>query len=863
MADFQLDIPDERRRFLADIIREAGGNEVFFLGRVEWGEDEYRAKLGELDVLARGHASAAPAIIEGAERWDIAIHNHPSGSLTPSDADIAVASQLGNRQVGFAIIDNEATRLNLVVPPLRTTPLRAVEADEVRAIFEPGGALAKALSGPEGADEYQFRQGQLDLALEVTESLNSGRVVACEAGTGVGKSFAYLVPSILWAARNRRRVIVSTNTINLQEQLLAKDLPLLSRALDAEFTYAIIKGRGNYACKRKVGELRGASADLFDRAELASELEDLVAWAGNTADGSRGDLAMTPSPEVWEQVMSETDKSLRVQCDHYSSCFFYQARREAFKADVLVVNHHLFFADLAVRRETGNYQLDLILPACERVVFDEAHHLEDVASRHLGRRFTQEGISRSLGRLVSLKNPNRGVLPALARKLRGEGAVPAADHLENKLIPEIPEIARRVESALDEAVFSIEERERVAEEGRGWESSGRPSNVVLRLTGEVDQVDLQGILSDRLGTVEGELARLAALNSRAISTLKQSAGLEGGRRESLMLELTALEGRIERLIDTIAFFRGPGDTRDVKWLEMRPSRRRRGPEVNRLSFASSPIRVSGVLRESVFEPLRSVVLTSATLSVDGRAEFYEDRLGLEALEAERYRFREVPSPFRYPEQVELLLPTDLPDPRAPEFEGRCQEAIRAILESVRGRTFVLFTSYAALRRCHDRLEPFLRERGLRALCQGERGRTELLESFRSTPSSVLFGTDSFWEGVDVKGRALECVILTRLPFRVPTEPVQIARVEELERRGIAPFPGFTVPQAVLKLKQGFGRLIRTDRDRGVVFVLDPRIIEKRYGQVFLRSLPPARQVRGRLVELVRSMERFLDLEPRP
>ena len=355
MADIRLVIPPPVRESLAAAIDQAGGNEVFFLARLAW-EDEGSVRVAEVDVAARGNRSAVPAIIRRAEEWDLAIHNHPSGRLEPSEADFAVAHELANREVGFAIIDNRAERHYLVVSPFRKPPPgpQPVDPAEVEAVFGSGGPLAAALK------DYEARAGQVAMAREVAEALNGNRVVALEAGTGVGKSFGYLVPSILWAVLNRSRVIVSTNTINLQEQLIGKDLPFLERTLKLKFKYALIKGRGNYACKRKLAEIeKEGVGDLFEKEDEARQLRELIAWAKKAREGSLAELGAPPPDRVWEKAMSETDKSLKVLCPFYGECFYYQAKREAFKADIVVVNHHLFFADLAVRRVIGNYQIDL------------------------------------------------------------------------------------------------------------------------------------------------------------------------------------------------------------------------------------------------------------------------------------------------------------------------------------------------------------------------------------------------------------------------------------------------------------------------------------------------------------------------
>ncbi|MBI4584928.1 MAG: DEAD/DEAH box helicase family protein [Planctomycetes bacterium] len=869
-----LFIPKPIQDFLAATIASAGGNEVYFLGRVRW-QDKSLAVLEEVDVFARGNQSSAPAIIERAEEWDIAIHNHPGGDLTPSDADNAVASELGNRSVGFAIIDNAAEKLNLVVRPFEREGEQPVDPAEVEAIFQEGGALERELSRS-GAEKYEVRPGQIAMAIEVTRAVNEKRVVALEAGTGVGKSFAYLVPAIFWAVKNQRRVVVSTNTINLQEQLTAKDLPFLEHALPVKFNYALIKGRGNYACLRKAAEARGEIKALFESADEERLLNDLLDWTDRTADGSLADLGMTPPEGVWEKVMSETDKSLKVNCPFYSRCFYYQAKRRAFKADIVVVNHHLFFADLAVRRESGNYQWDLILPAYQRVIFDEAHHLEDVASKHLGVRFSQDGMALRFARLVSPRNRQKGLLPFLARKLAQEGEPVAADRLENNYIPLLPEIAARVDEHF-QAIATLAEAEAWKESQAAAESDlallpgpepsfpaagaaavdrSRPAHLLVRLTRDPAQSSFRHALSDRLLEIKKELERLGKINAHAIQALKSAPQLSSDRKASLLLDLTALSSRLEKTMDNIVFFADPAEESHVRWVELQAGRRR-GERWN-VNLATSPIRVADDLHQAVFEPLETVVLASATLAVEGKVDFFGERVGLSRLSPDRFRFSEFRSPFNYARHVLTLVPTDLPDPGSRRYEESVARMVLEALRILRGRTFVLFTSYQLLRNTYEKLESELIRLGIRPLRQGELNRSEILRQFRTGPNNVLFGTDSFWEGVDVKGKSLECVIITRLPFKVPTEPVQIARLEDLERRGISPFPHFTVPQAVLKFKQGFGRLIRSATDRGVVLVLDRRIITKNYGRAFLRSLPETQLVTAPAPAVLGELKRFFE-----
>ena len=849
MRSVELEIPESASSFLRDAIRGAAGQEVYFLGRVDWsergaGDDVVQvARLTEVEVFCRGNRASAPAIIQGAETWDLSLHNHPSGRLEPSEADIAVAGELGNRGVGFAIIDNEASQHYLVVRPFHRQEPVAVDPAEVAEILGPEGPLARALDG------FESRPGQIDMAREVAASFHEGRVVACEAGTGIGKSFAYLVPAILWAVRNREKVIVSTGTINLQEQLVAKDLPFLSKVLPVEFEFCLIKGRGNYACKRKIDEL-SRDVDLIQDAEN-DMLRDLGEWSHGSQGGSLSDLSWSPPGNVWEQVMSETDKSLKAQCPFYDECFYYQAKRRASRAHIVVANHHLFFADLSVRQAMGNYDQDAVLPSYRRVIFDEAHHLEDIASEHLGSRITRRGVQMRLGRMLS-KDEQKGALPGLLRKLRQKGDPVAAEALERGYAIGLRELVQRIEDGFDEVEQLISSS---AAEGRL--ASASITSVEQLAGAKIRQRELAEMepfwnsVRGYLGDLRRHLEGIQRLTEQALETLGRSR-ISPDTVKSLGLDLESFTNRLSEFTGAVESF-CEEDDRMVRWIDtQRPAR---GEAEFTVGFSVAPISVARDLRQALFEPVRSVVLASATLSVADRPNFLADRLGFGELPAERFRFRQHPSPFRFREQVRVVVPTDLPAPGTADFERVLPLVLSDLLDASGGRAFVLFTSYSLLRSVYQRLERDLVGRGYSPFAQGQGQRSEILQQFMRSESGVLFGTDSFWEGVDVKGRALEHVILTRLPFRVPTEPLQEARLEELTAQGKNAFASFTVPQAVLRFKQGFGRLIRSGSDRGIVTILDRRILTKPYGKTFLASLPDvevdaanARAVLGRIRE---------------
>ena len=844
MKQVELDIPREAADFLRAAIAEAGGNEVYFLGKVRWDEAQAVATLDEVEVFARGNTVSAPAILAGAESWDLALHNHPGGDLQPSQADLAVAAELGNRRVGFVIIDNEAERSYLVVKPFVRHEHQPVDVEEVRDILGPGGVLSKHLDG------FESREGQVELAVEVARSLNENRVVAAEAGTGIGKSFGYLVPSILWATRNRQRVIVSTGTINLQEQLVSKDLPFLAEILPVDFEFSLIKGRANYACRRRLKE----APEQFDLVPEDTEdqdlLRDLIEWSKATSDGSLADLSWKPPPQVWEKVLSSTDKSLKVNCEFYQECFYYQARRRASRCQVVVANHHLFFADLAVRRQAGDWQLDLILPGYSRVVFDEAQHLEDVASEHLGARFSRLGIGQRLGRMRS-RRKDRGTLVLLGRKLRQNGDPIAADSIGKGYASQLRDIAESV----DDQFGDLEEMLR-----GGWLAAEEPaagrqeaSRRTLRYQGDPDSWELWNSIRDCLLGIRGELENVCRLNDKARATVESSVVHEDVQK-SILLELESFGNRI---VDTLGAFSRFNDFKDdsqVRWLDYREGRG--GDAGASLGFSVAPISVADELRNALFDVLDTVVLTSATLSVAGRPDFLGERLGFLDLPADRFSFKRFDSPFDFKRQALMVVPTDLPAPNQQGYEERLPGVLLDLLKASGGRAFVLFTSYSLLGRMHKRLEKPLVEMGCHPMAQGQVQRSELLKRFSTSDNGVLFGTDSFWEGVDVRGGALEHVIITRLPFRVPTEPLQEARLEELSSRGVNAFSNYTIPQAVLRFKQGFGRLVRSTTDRGVISVLDSRILTKRYGKIFLQSLPEIDRFASSAAAVVERVEEF-------
>ncbi|MGH9942984.1 MAG: ATP-dependent DNA helicase [Pyrinomonadaceae bacterium] len=635
-------------------------------------------------------------------------------------------------------------------------------------IFGRGGLIA--LSHP----DYEYRPGQVKMAEAVMRAFDDRRHLLVEAGTGTGKTLAYLVPAIAAAVGRGERVVVSTGTKNLQEQLMEKDIPFLQRVLPKKFTAAYMKGRGNYACLHRVK--RAESAPILDGLDDIDHFEEVRHWTRESATGDRAELTGLPENlSFWRHIDARSEICLGQKCPDYDACFITRMRQRAQEADIVIVNHHLFFADLALRG--GEY--GQVLPDYSAVIFDEAHQIEDVAADYFGAQVSNyqiEDLLRDLQQLpITNVEANRELTKAAGRVVR------FADYFWMGF-----------------------------KEGRGGEDGRQP---ILPGTfarkgrgGDIEATPL----GDSYLKLDGALQRMEV----TLDALAEQPP-----------EVDNLLRRVRELRFNLQFIVAGDDRSFVYWVE----RRGRGTFLH-----ASPIDVSSLLQDKLFGKVETVVLTSATLASAGSFNFVRERLGLEA---EKTAELVAPSSYDYQQQTVLYLPARMPDPRSPQWaEAAAAEVIR-ILEATRGRAFVLSTSLSGMRSLYERVAP---EVDFQCLVQGEAAKSALLERFRQTPNAVLFATSSFWQGVDVRGEALSCVIIDKLPFAVPTDPVVAARQRFIEDAGGSSFYEYSIPQAIITLKQGLGRLIRGATDRGVLSVLDPRLRTQAYGRLFLQSLPPCR-----------------------
>lgn len=784
-------------------IKEAGGGEVFFSCKVGGS-----LMVDEVAVAVRGGRSCLPLAETFIEAGDVIIHNHPSGDLLPEGADFFIISEIESRGMGFYIIDNDAEHLYPAAEIVKKPEKHFIDVEKAAGYLKEGGILSEL------KEDYEPRPQQIGFLKAVCRSFNSNNVCIAEAGTGIGKSFAYLIPAFLWAEANNERVVISTGTINLQHQLTERDIPAIKKLLGSTLKTALVKGRSNYLCLRKFYE-RNSEADLFGCKE---ESDAILAWIGTTKTGDKSDLGFSPEKGLWNDICSDSESCLGLYCKYRERCFVLKNRKELSSAKIIVVNHHLIFSDLYAKKRGASLGGTSVLPFYGRVIFDEAHNMEDSATSFFSEAINKNILAKTLNRIyIKIKTKEFGLFKFW--KMYSKNSA---------LIEKIPKLTEEIFSAADsmDKIIKI----------------NMPSYGVLDITAD-RSVDKYGIY-DSVSLLKVSILNLFNAVSDLYDELSVSA--EDQAEESRSLYETALiKNKLMEYIEICRSFTEPDD-KNVTWIERK--------KVSTLKIA--PLSVSEILKETLFKKLENIILVSATLSIKGNFSFFTKRIGADDIGRE-VSYDIFTSPFDYKKNVLFSVPTDIPEPGNDDYTAQLAELIKKTLLLSEGRGLVLFTSYSMLNAVYALVRDDFASAGIVLLKQGDHDNKKLLESFNRDCSSVLFATDSFWTGIDSPGETLSVLIICRLPFKVPSDPVIRARTELIEKNGGNSFMEYSLPEAVIKLRQGFGRLVRRKSDRGVVMVTDSRIITKFYGKIFLASLPETKKNFSGTDLLLSKIEEFL------
>ncbi|GMO42265.1 MAG: ATP-dependent DNA helicase [Termitinemataceae bacterium] len=837
---------------LKKIIKDAGGNEVFVLGFC--GES---GLIESVEVKARGNEDSVPAIFDLLHCLDpmpdVLIHNHPpykarskndtyietvESLLTPSDNDMIIASRGSDTGLGSYIVDNSVQNVYVIVEPVLNKKTVKLNSNKIIAQLQAGGNIAKRLN------HFETRNEQLDLMALIIRGFNEDANVAAEAGTGVGKSFAYLLPAIGFALANEERIIISTATITLQQQLFEKDIPLVVSALNKKIKAVLVKGRSNYLCRRRLSEAQ-KEKQLFSNETETAAIDAISSWAESSSSGDKSDLTFMPPAVVWQSVCGESDLCKGMSCLVREKCFVMALRRRAQAANILVVNHHLLFADISARSQGAGYDSAVVLPPYRRVIIDEAHNIEKSATSFFTAKMSRLGLLRSIGRLYRERGTMKsGSLAVLINRL------PIFNGADN--LVEYSNAIKKIHDAIDG--LNSKALELCGNEGVFRLINGR-----------------QELINDRLlpffEDLRSSLLRFVRLAENAIDTIEEQDKVLSKNEQKEDDNLWEVRNGLRQIKNAAllcaTFIEWQDHPSQVLWIERNKSFSKEHRErADYAAFNCAPISIAEVLQESLFEVNKTVICVSATLTVSNTFDFFSSRTGIELAKNKDGKDKmllkgKFPSPFPYGTAVLTASPRRFPMPTDAQYQDCLQDAVFRLTETSGGSALVLFTSFDSLHKTYKYCADKLASIGLRCLKQGDDDRHRLLQDFLDDHSSILFATDSFWEGVDAPGDTLRMLIICRLPFIIPNDPVFQARCEQIEKDGGNSFMDLSLPASVMKFRQGFGRLMRRNSDRGVVAILDNRVLTKSYGEVFLRSIPKTKTCFADLPTILRESERVL------
>ena len=751
-------------------------------------------------------------VLSKIKRDEIVIRTTKPNQLYPSDQELEVTEELYNKKnIAYCLLSYELDDFYFVQDIDRVY----LEQIDVKDYFSEEGILVRDIG-------FEYRKEQEDMAHVVEKSVNENKKLIVEAGTGTGKTLAYLIPAIRWAVENKKKVIIATNTINLQEQLLLKDIPLAKSIIKEDFSYALVKGRNNYVCKRLFNELAlGKNIDIETYSiEAREQIEYILKWGHKTKTGDKADLPFEVLPEVWELIQSTTELCIGKKCPYRKECFYMKTRMEKLEADILISNHHVFFADLNVRAETDFDTEYLILPRYDMVIFDEAHNIESVARSYFSVEVSKISFTRLLSRIYQKKS----------RKKEKSALIRVEESIDDKSLKDTSQYIQLLNSIKEETSILQNISDEYFDEIRKMYDS--KADMPIRKT----------------------LNNFEMTKSRFLENLREKKSFFERKMNEFLNDLMAFSNVIDEekdknpevinfvnhikiyksYIDNFKFINEFSNDDYIYWLDINAKR-------TNVVLTATPLNIAQKLSSVLFENLNRLIFASATLATNGNFNYFKNSLGLNE---EKCIEEIIKSPFNYDEQMSVYIPNDILD--SENINAFVTDASRFILEiltKTQGKAFVLFTSYTMLNQIYYSIGKKLKNAGFEVFLHGEKQRSQLIKEFKESKNPILFGTTSFWEGVDVQGENLSNVIITKLPFLVPTDPIVSAISKKIEEEGRNSFTDYQLPEAIIKFKQGIGRLIRKKSDSGNIFILDSRILKKKYGTLFIQALPSRKNIK--------------------
>ena len=745
---------------------------------------------------------------------EVVIRTTKPNQLYPSDMELELSEELYTRRnIAYCLLSSDLDDFYFVQDIDRIF----LEEIDIENYFAKDGILAKEIKG------FEYREEQEEMAQYIQDAINEDRKIIVEAGTGTGKTLAYLIPSIKWAVTNKKKVIIATNTINLQEQLLLKDIPLAKSIIKDEFSYVLVKGRNNYVCKRLFNELvLGKSIDIETFSmEAREQIEYILKWGNKTKTGDKAELTFEVYPDVWELVQSTTELCLGKKCPYRKECFYMKTRMEKMEADILISNHHVFFADLNVRAETDFDSEYLILPRYDMVIFDEAHNVESVARSYFSVEVSKISFTRLLNRIYQKKNKKKKEKSALIR---------VEDTVDEKNLEDSEQYIYLLNTLKEEISILQNIGDEYFDEIRKIYETNTEAPIKKSLNNfEMTKSRFLENLREKKDIFQGKLADFLNLMMSFNNVIDEEKD-----KNPEVINFNNHLKMFKAYIDSFKFINSFEDDNYIYWLDINSKR-------TNVVLTATPLNIAQKLSTVLFDNLDRLVFASATIVVNGNFDYFKKSLGLDEEDCIEAIIK---SPFDYDEQMSVYIPSDIQDSEnINAFVSDASKFILNILLKTNGKAFILFTSYTMLNQIYYSISKKLKDKGFEVFLHGDKPRSQIIKEFKEAENPILFGTTSFWEGVDVQGENLSNVIITKLPFLVPTDPVVSAISKKIEEDGGNSFMDFQLPEAIIKFKQGVGRLIRKKTDSGNIFILDNRILKKRYGSLFINALPSQKNIK--------------------